>query len=320
MNLRKVSFSLIFGFVSLSLFAQTNYDEAILLGDKAFERAEYTTAIKKYLIAEAFDRNQWKTVQEKLDKVYKVIDATLAYKKIIQSELEELRSRQTPQLPSNVAFENPKDEIVEPASPSVDTLHKQPHEPLVGNDSLRLHSERPNQWFVNVGYGLNVIPNIINEACRDSSTIAGHSIGLNFGGRYRIVNKMSIGYHVGIGVGFNPKNYPESHGVSPSNTYLHWSAGVKFYPWNCFFVSASCGATGMKYYEKIIPPADDQFVYKKMKSTKFYHGISLMGGADICFWKNPTNKFGGVINIAAGTVCVEKKWGLALNLGVGLVF
>ena len=65
---------------------------------------------------------------------------------------------------------------------------------------------------------------------------------------------------------------------------------------------------------------DGQFAYYKEESTKYYHGLSLLVGADICFGKK-TNKFGGIINIAAGTVRANGgEWGGALNLGIGLVF
>ena len=72
--MKKVILSFIFIFVLFSLFAQSNYNEAIQQGDSAFKRDEYTSAIKKYLIAETFDQSKWKIVQERLDAVYAIID------------------------------------------------------------------------------------------------------------------------------------------------------------------------------------------------------------------------------------------------------
>jgi len=72
--MKKITLSLLFVFVLFSLFAQSNYDEAIQQGDNALKRDEYTTAIKKYLIAETFDQTKWKIVQDKLDAVYSIIN------------------------------------------------------------------------------------------------------------------------------------------------------------------------------------------------------------------------------------------------------
>jgi len=77
MNINKIILSFVFVFVFLSLSAQSNYNEAIQQGDAAFYRSEYTTAIKKYLLAETFDQSKWKIVQEKLDKVYAVINTKI---------------------------------------------------------------------------------------------------------------------------------------------------------------------------------------------------------------------------------------------------
>ena len=312
MNIEKTSFFLIFAFVSLSLFAQKNYDEAIQQGDDAFQRAEYTTAITKYLIAEKFDQSKWKTVQEKLDKVYKAIDAALAANTSIRIELDQLKSQKKPQSTPSTAFENPNDGVRTPTSPTVSTSPKPPPPPKpTWNDFLRLYNKRADQWFVNIGYGINIVNNITNNVNEDSITIIGNDIGFNVGYRHAIINNFGIGYQAGIGLG-----------VNKSGTYLHWALGVKIYPWNCFFISANYGAVGMKKYsvEKLQNPIDEPFYYYKKVNTEFYHGLSLLGGADICFGKRTTDKFGGIINIAAGTVYTKGKWGFALNLGMGLVF
>ena len=65
----------LFAFFSFSLFAQSNYTEAIQQGDDAFRQEKYTTAIRKYLVARAFDASKREEVQKKLDTVYQEIEA-----------------------------------------------------------------------------------------------------------------------------------------------------------------------------------------------------------------------------------------------------
>ena len=100
MSMKKIMLSTISIFVWFSLFAQSNYNEAIQQGDNALKRAEYTTAIKKYLIAETFDKSKWEMVKEKLDKVYKAIDdkqkelkQTIAELNAVTAQKEELEHK-----------------------------------------------------------------------------------------------------------------------------------------------------------------------------------------------------------------------------------
>jgi len=315
MNIKKTRFFLIFAFASLSLLAQTNtkpsnYNEAIQQGDDAFRRAEYTTAIEKYRIAETFDQEQWKTVQEKIEKVYKAIN----------TEIKECNALKEEKL---VIEKITNDSLKEKKTVTVKNTKQKP---IKWNEFFRLYNERSDQWFVNIGYGINIINNVTYSANKDSSRVVGNSIGLNFGGRHGIYKKMGIGYQVGIGLGFDVCNdtispLPDLI-INKKGTYLHLSLGVKFYPWNCFFISANYGVVGMKDYEIIKSPnsINEQFAYYEEVGTKLYHGFSLMGGADICFGKRTTDKFGGIINIAVGFVYAEKRPGIALNLGMGFVF
>jgi len=126
MNMKKIGFFLILALVSLSLFAQSNYNEAIQQGDSVFEHAEYSTAIKKYLIAEKFDPSQWKIVQEKLDAVYHAIDTALASIIVLQRELEGLKMVRTQQLSSNLVPEILDEEVSKPASKNINTPKKKP--------------------------------------------------------------------------------------------------------------------------------------------------------------------------------------------------
>jgi len=285
-------FKLIFFFalLSLSLFAQNNYNEAIQQGDAAFKNADYTTAIKKYLMARAFNSNMRETVQERLDAVYKAIDTVLANGQITQRELEQLRrNKPLPEDRGNSRIQQPR--------------------PVKWNDFSRLYEKPSSQYFLSVAYGMNTVNNV---AYKDSIVnIDGNSVGLIFGSRHGISEGVGIGHQAGIGLGFND-----------SGTYLHWSIGEKFYPWNCLFVSANYGAVSMKKYniEKTTISKDGQFTYYKDESQKFYHGFSLLAGADICFGTNTTDKCGGIVNIAIGTVFTEGQWGFTLNLGIGFVF
>ena len=88
MSMKKIILSTIFIFVLFPLFAQRNHDEAIQQGDSALEHNDYTTAIKKYLIAEKFDQSKWKIVQGKLDAVYVIIDKKQEELKDIVLELD----------------------------------------------------------------------------------------------------------------------------------------------------------------------------------------------------------------------------------------
>jgi len=298
---KKIVLSWIFALVSLSLFAQSNYKEAMQQGDAAFKRADYTTAIDKYLIAQTFEQDNWKIVQAKLDSVYKAINNALANKKEIEKELEQLKKK--PQAPTNPTSETADVGTTKPTTPTVTSPRKPQPKPLIWNDFLRLYEKPARQWFLSMSYGFNTMKN-------DSIDIFGSSVGMNFGGRHDVTKKMGVGYQAGVGAGFNL-----------SGSYYHWSVGGKFYPWNCFFISANY-IGGVKTYNEITwkNTNDGYFNYSEKVNNNDYHGLSLLGGADICFGKNTTDKIGGIVNIAAGAVYVKKQWGFTMNLGIGLVF
>ena len=183
MSIKKIIFSLIFIFTSLLLVAQTNtkpsnYNEAIQQGDNAFKRAEYTTAIEKYRIAETFDNTKWEVVQEKIEKVYKEINAAL--KATANIPLKEEKA---------VVVKNGNDSLNRSTSaPS----HKKP-KTLIWNDFLRLYDKRSDQWFVNIGYGFNIINDVKNSVREEKDTIIGHSIGFNAGYRHAVIKNFGIG-------------------------------------------------------------------------------------------------------------------------------
>ena len=57
-------------FISWTLVAQSNYNEAIQQGDDAQKRADYPTAINKYFAAEAFDTSKKEIVRAKVNEVF----------------------------------------------------------------------------------------------------------------------------------------------------------------------------------------------------------------------------------------------------------
>ncbi len=64
--------------LSIMLFVtvngQTNYAEAMLQGDSAFNRKEYKVAINKYFAAEAFDPNKKDSVKAKVNRAFEKIE------------------------------------------------------------------------------------------------------------------------------------------------------------------------------------------------------------------------------------------------------
>jgi hypothetical protein len=85
--MKKVNYSIIFIFIALSLFAQSNYNEAIQDGEVAFKRGDYTTAIRKYIVARNMPNSNTQTVQNKLEIVYTAIDAQKNELSRIQTKL-----------------------------------------------------------------------------------------------------------------------------------------------------------------------------------------------------------------------------------------
>ena len=353
--MKKTVLTFIVALVSMSLFAQANYNDAIKQGDAALQQADYTTAIRKYIVAMNMPNSNIQAVREKLDKVYVKINETKT--KLSQTEIDltntKIKLRQTEADLTNTNTKtrlnqtetktklsqtetdltNTKAKLSEvetelydtqiklkqteialdEASKVINELRKKESKPqprpVKWNDFNRLYEKPSSQYFLSVTYGMNTVNNV---AYKDSIVnIDGNNVGLIFGSRHGISEGVGIGHQASIGLGFND-----------SGSYLHWSIGEKFYPWNCLFISANYGAVSMKKYniEKTTISKDGQFTYYKDESQKFYHGFSLLAGADICFGSNTTDKCGGIVNIAIGTVFTEGQWGFTLNLGIGLVF
>jgi len=60
-------------YLSVSLLAQSNFQEAINQGDEALKNKDYQLAINKYFAAEAFDPEMKDTVQAKVNEVFRTI-------------------------------------------------------------------------------------------------------------------------------------------------------------------------------------------------------------------------------------------------------
>ena len=77
--------------------AQRSYAEAIQMGDAAFRRGEYKTAVDKYFAAEAFDPSKKETVKEKVNAVFDIIERLRGEadraKKEAQDALAEVREK-----------------------------------------------------------------------------------------------------------------------------------------------------------------------------------------------------------------------------------
>lgn len=307
--MKKVLLSLIIISFSSLLFAQSNYNEAIQQGDDAVERTEYTKAIRSYLIAREFaeTRELQKTAQDKLNALYSAIDSAFADKKITEGVLKELK-RELEQTEQELEKLKRKQSSNTNSGTQGIATNPPPKPPLFWSDFSLLYEKPADQWYVSIGYGMNMINNV---TYKDDTVKKGHCIGVNVGSRHGIINNMGFGYQAGIGLGFNG-----------DDTYLHWTFGGKFYPWNCIFISANYGAASMIKYDKEpqLNITDGNFTYYEEHSKKYYNGFSLLAGADYCFGNNTTDKLGGIVNIAAGTVLVEGKWGITFNVGIGLVF
>lgn len=59
--------------ISLSVVAQSNYNEAIQQGDEAKKRGDFSTAISKYFAAEAFDPSKKEVVRKKINETFQKV-------------------------------------------------------------------------------------------------------------------------------------------------------------------------------------------------------------------------------------------------------
>ena len=72
--MKKILLLLLFS-CPFGLIAQNNYPEAIQQGDKAFQKGDFQIAINKYFAAEAFDPSKKEVVKQKINEVFKRIEA-----------------------------------------------------------------------------------------------------------------------------------------------------------------------------------------------------------------------------------------------------
>lgn len=169
-----------------------------------------------------------------------------------------------------------------------------PLSPLTWNDFSRLYKSFSNQYFFNMGSGITY------GLC-----------GATFGGRHGSV--VGFGYQFGLGFGYDYK--------------LHYSGGIKFYPYNCFFISANYGTVGVGNPGTYQNTDDGKFTFEKNNSIQY--GSSFLVGADICFGKKQIREgAGGMINLAIGyspdtkdvlrRISVHNS--IVWNVGIGLVF
>ncbi|MCC5945338.1 MAG: hypothetical protein JJT94_10405 [Bernardetiaceae bacterium] len=69
---------IIFVCIVFNALGQSNYKEALQMGDRSFEQGQYKKAINLYFAAEAFEPSQNKTVKDKINKVFDKIEALRA--------------------------------------------------------------------------------------------------------------------------------------------------------------------------------------------------------------------------------------------------
>lgn len=169
-----------------------------------------------------------------------------------------------------------------------------PLSPLTWNNFSRLYKNFSNQFFFNMGSGITY-----------------GLFGASFGGRHGGV--VGFGYQLGLGFEYDYK--------------LHYSGGIKFYPYNCFFLSANYGTVGVGKPGISQNTTDGQF--SSEKNNNMQYGSSFLVGADICFGRNKIGEgVGGVINLAIGyspdTKDVLQRMSIqnsiVWNVGIGLVF
>ena len=72
--MKKLTILISLVFISLTLSAQSNYNEAIQQGDDAQKRGDYSIAINKYFAAEAFDPSKKEVVRQKVKEVFTKVD------------------------------------------------------------------------------------------------------------------------------------------------------------------------------------------------------------------------------------------------------
>jgi hypothetical protein len=105
----------------------------------------------------------------------------------------------------------------------------------------------------------------------------GKVIGMGIAGRHGGI--FGVGYEVGIGTGRADELY-----------YLHWSAGLRIYPYKAIFFSANYGILGGEFVESSNSD-DGHFV---MNGNKLVKGGSVLAGVNIKFAHSALTIAGGL--------------------------
>ncbi|MDR0711609.1 MAG: CCDC34 family protein [Prevotellaceae bacterium] len=131
----------------------------------------------------------------------------------------------------------------------------------------------------------------------------GKLVGLGMAGRHG--GLVGVGYEAGFGSGMHEK------------TYLHYSAGVRVYPFKALYASASYGIIGVEEVEVANTP-DGRW---SMPGSKVISGVSFLTGLDIRFRMGTLTLAGGVsyktngLNIDTGNLI--PAWNIAYSMAVG---
>lgn len=76
---------------SLMAFGQRNYDEALKMGDDAFQQGQYDVALQKYRAAQVFDLTKQTIIDDKIILIFKAIQAQKASADAAKAEAEKAR-------------------------------------------------------------------------------------------------------------------------------------------------------------------------------------------------------------------------------------
>jgi hypothetical protein len=140
------------------------------------------------------------------------------------------------------------------------------------------------------------------------------NFGTNFLGRHGGV--VGIGYYLSVGVELGGE--VERNGTETVNP-LHYSAGLKLFPYKSFFVSGSYGTLGCEKVSRF-NNSDGRWGTDGIRQRK---GFSLMAGYDVLSTSG-LDDGGMMLSLGAGMACdtfmrewlpvISMKWGVAFGL------
>ncbi len=107
-------------FSSLMAFGQRNFDEALKMGDDAFQQGQYDVALQKYRAAQAFDLTKQTIIDDKIILIFEAIQAQKAAADLAKAQADKARS--TARAAEKLARKRLKE--VEKAKSESDTLKK----------------------------------------------------------------------------------------------------------------------------------------------------------------------------------------------------